>query len=298
MLSSDGTNVYPKSGSRGLPGEFVLFCDLGDVNIYYETCGEGVPVLMIHGFYPDHRLMKGCMEPVFAGRPGWKRIYFDLPGMGRTIGEPWIDCSDKVLEVVLAFVDRILPNQNFLLVGESYGGYLARALVLEKREFVDGLLLICPLIVPDQERRNLPAGKVIVEDRRLISEMDESDANEFVSMAVVQTRKNWERFRDEILVALKVADKAYLEQLRRNGYPFSFDVNSIREKFDKPVLMVAGRQDSSVGYRDAWSIIEDYPRATLAVLDSAGHNLQIEQDQLFTALVSEWLDRVEREKDH
>jgi pimeloyl-ACP methyl ester carboxylesterase len=275
-----------------------LFCDLGNVSIYYETCGEGVPVLMIHGFCPDHRLMKGCMEPIFASTQGWKRIYFDLPGMGRTRGEPWIDCSDKVLEVVLAFVDRILPNQSFLVVGESYGGYLARALVLRKREHVDGLLLVCPLIVPDQEKRNLPARKVIVEDRRLISEMDESDANEFASMAVVQTRSNWERFRDEILVALKVADTAYLEQLRSKGYPFSFDVDSSREQYDKPVLIVAGRQDSSVGYSDACSIIENYPRATLAVLDSAGHNLQIEQAQLFTALVSEWLDRVQREKGH
>jgi pimeloyl-ACP methyl ester carboxylesterase len=275
-----------------------VFCDLGNVSIYYETCGDGIPVLMIHGFCPDHRLMKGCMEPIFAGRPGWKRIYFDLPGMGKTRGEPWIDCSDKVLEVVLAFIDRILPNQSFLLVGESYGGYLARALVHKKLEFVDGLLLICPLIVPDQEKRNLPLRKIIVEDRRLISEMNEADANEFSSMAVIQTRRNWERFRDEILVALKVADTPYLEQLRKNGYTFSFDFDSRREQYDKPVLMVAGRQDTSVGYKDAWNIIEDYPRATLAVLDSAGHNLQIEQAQLFTALVSEWLDRIQRQREH
>jgi len=29
------------------------------------------------------------------------------------------------------------------------------------------------------------------------------------------------------------------------------------------------------------------------VLDRAGHNLQIEQEDLFNALVNEWLDRVE-----
>ena len=61
-----------------------VFCDLGNMRVYYETYGEGVPILMIHGFCPDHRLMQGCMEPIFVGRPGWKRIYFDLPGMGRT----------------------------------------------------------------------------------------------------------------------------------------------------------------------------------------------------------------------
>jgi hypothetical protein len=32
---------------------------------------------------------------------------------------------------------------------------------------------------------------------------------------------------------------------------------------------------------------------TFAVLDKAGHDLQIEQEKLFNALVNEWLDRVE-----
>ena len=273
-----------------------MFSDLGNVSVYYETYGDGVPVLMIHGFLPDHRLMKGCMEPIFASRPGWKRIYFDLPGMGNTRGQPWIDSSNKMLEVVLAFVDRILPDQHFVIVGESYGGYLARGLVSKKGELVDGLLLICPLIVPNELERSLPARRTIVEDRRLISELDSSDASEFEPMAVVQNRSNWERFRDEILVGLKVADKAYLEQLRCKAYEFSFDPDSLSEPYDRPVLIVAGRQDTSVGYRDAWRIVENYPRATFVVLDKAGHNLQIEQAQLFNALVSEWLDRVQLDK--
>jgi pimeloyl-ACP methyl ester carboxylesterase len=273
-----------------------MFSDLGNVSVYYETYGGGVPVLMIHGFLPDHRLMKGCMEPIFGSRPGWKRIYFDLPGMGNTRRQPWIDCSNKMLEVVLAFVDRILPDQHFVIVGESYGAYLARGLLSKKGELVDGLLLICPLIVPNELERSLPARRTIVEDRRLISELGSSDAGEFEPMAVVQNRSNWERFRDEILVGLKVADKAYLEQLRCKGYEFSFDPDSLSEPYDKPVLIVAGRQDTSVGYRDAWRIVENYPRATFVVLDKAGHNLQIEQAKLFNALVSEWLDRVQLDK--
>jgi pimeloyl-ACP methyl ester carboxylesterase len=130
-------------------------------------------------------------------------------------------------------------------------GYLARGLVFKKREFVDGLLLICPLIVPNQDERSLPPRKVIVEDRRLISELDQPDAAEFEPMAVVQNRANWERFRDEILAGLRVADTAYLEQLRSKGYGFSFNADSLPEPYEKPVLMVTGRQDTSVGYRDA-----------------------------------------------
>jgi pimeloyl-ACP methyl ester carboxylesterase len=46
------------------------------------------------------------------------------------------------------------------------------------------------------------------------------------------------------------------------------------------------------GYADQYALLPHYPRATFAVLDVAGHNLQIEQPVLFDALVNEWLDRV------
>ncbi len=36
-----------------------------DVPIYYEIHGSGTPIVMIHGWSVDHRLMKGCMEPIF-----------------------------------------------------------------------------------------------------------------------------------------------------------------------------------------------------------------------------------------
>ncbi|MFF1355998.1 alpha/beta fold hydrolase [Streptomyces sp. NPDC058297] len=45
-----------------------------------------------------------------------------------------------------------------------------------------------------------------------------------------------------------------------------------------------------------FALLPAYPRASFAVLDLAGHNLQIEQPALFAALVVRWLDRVESER--
>jgi pimeloyl-ACP methyl ester carboxylesterase len=53
-----------------------------------------------------------------------------------------------------------------------------------------------------------------------------------------------------------------------------------------------GRQDTEVGYKDQFKLLEDYPRASYVVLDKAGHNLQIEQYELFSYLVGEWIERV------
>jgi pimeloyl-ACP methyl ester carboxylesterase len=54
-----------------------------------------------------------------------------------------------------------------------------------------------------------------------------------------------------------------------------------------------GRQDAVVGDRDALRLRERFPRATLGVLDTAGHSLLFERPALVQALVADWLDRVE-----
>jgi pimeloyl-ACP methyl ester carboxylesterase len=102
----------------------------------------------------------------------------------------------------------------------------------------------------------------------------------------------WARFREEILPGLNVADTEFLENCLGKNVPFSFDVDLFDQPYTKPTLMLMGRQDSATGYRDIWQIIENYPRASFVILDKAGHNLQIEQDILFTEIVKEWLDRV------
>lgn len=268
-------------------------CRLDGINLYYEEYGDGKPVIMLHGYYSDHRIMSGCMEPVFSKREGYKRIYVDLPGMGKTKGETWIDSSDKMLEVVIEFIKKVIPDESFLVVGESYGGYLARGVLCHMANLVDGMLLLCPVIIAEHSKRNVPPHISITVDNELLSSMTKEDAEGFASMAVVQSGQIWQRYSEEIYSAEKIADAPFLENLRNTNFPFSYNIDILKEKYEKPVLILLGRQDSSVGYKDAWSILDNYPRGTFAILDKAGHNLQLEQADVFNTLVNEWIDRLE-----
>ncbi|MBS4534192.1 alpha/beta hydrolase [Clostridium sp. D2Q-14] len=268
-------------------------CKIKDITINYEVKGKGKPIIIIHGYSPDHRLMTGCMEPVFSSKDGYKRIYIDLPGMGKSESAEWITDSDVMLDIVIKFIEKIIPNENFLLVGESYGGYLSRGIIYKIAKRVDGVSLICPVIIADNEKRNVPGHVVLVKDNKLLSKLSPEDVEDFNSMAVVQSEKIYERYKNEIVSGIKMADDKFLENIQENGYEFSFDVDKLNEKFNKPALIILGRQDSCVGYIDAWSILENYPRGTFAVLDRAGHNLQIEQEEMFNSLTNEWLMRVE-----
>jgi pimeloyl-ACP methyl ester carboxylesterase len=250
-------------------------------------------MVMLHGFTLDHRVMLGSMEPLFTKRKGWQRIYLDLPGMGKTLARPWVTSSDQMLDAILQFIDATLPEQHFVVAGQSYGGYLGRGLVSRRPDMVDGLLLICPLVIADRTRRTLPKPATLVRNPALIKSLSTPEAREFESIAVVQNRPHWKRFAREILAGIRLANEPFLTNLQARGYALSFNVDDLPTPFEKPTLILTGRQDSSVGYADAWTLLDQYPRATLAVLDRAGHDLQIEQEALFKALVSEWLTRLE-----
>lgn len=267
-------------------------CKLDNITIHYQAFGEGKPIIILHGAPLDHRALLGCMESIFKNRYDWLRIYPDLPGMGRTKGVSWITSEDQMLEVTLEFIDRVIPDHSFTLVGHSYAGYLARGIIYHRKPAVNGLFLLVPWIKYDRKDRSVPEKVTLVEDPALLSQLDPNEAEGFAFGAVVQNQKNWERFRSEWLPGILAHDPQFFAQLLEHP-AFSFDVDALSEPFVKPTLILAGKQDHWSGYRDQWDILEDYPRATFAVLDRAGHRLQIEQEKLFNALVDEWLGRVE-----
>jgi pimeloyl-ACP methyl ester carboxylesterase len=131
-----------------------------------------------------------------------------------------------------------------------------------------------------------------VKDPALASELESDEKEAFLGIAVVQSQELLEMMRTDIFPALEVADHEFLSRLKEN-HAFSFDVDALAEPFAGPALFLMGRQDAVCGYRDAWEIVENYPRGTFVVLDRAGHCLGTEQRGLFHALGREWLDRVE-----
>ncbi|WP_166245104.1 alpha/beta fold hydrolase [Paenibacillus turpanensis] len=259
------------------------------MSIYYKIIGEGYPIVMLHGWTLDHQVMLHAMEPLFEKRSGWKRIYIDLPGMGQSEPQPSIQNSDDMLEAVIRLLDEIIPDQPFIICGNSYGGYIARGIVQFRKDKARGLLLIAPMTIADFSDRVVPPQKVLKTDSDLVATLSPEDAGAFCSMGVVQGQTEWERFRNEILLPSMKTDEEFLKRVRMNGYGFTFDIST---KLEHPTLIITGRQDHVVGYHDAWRLIEDYPRATFAVLDMTGHNLQIEQPDVFNALVNNWLDRL------
>lgn len=267
--------------------------------MYYETEGpkDGIPMLMLHGFGCQLELMRGCMEPAIEAA-GMKdkvlRVYVDLPGHGRSNDAPLsLASSDAILKESLAVVDGIAPDKNFAVVGQSFGGYIALGMMAACPERLLGSALICPLAVDRLEDRRAEQGGAIVKDSAFLSTLSDVELESFLQNAVRADRGAWARFRDEEAPGFASANPEFLEAVD-NSFPLAHGVSEFLEgpDFDKPSVVLCGRQDSMVGYLDQARLLPKLTRGTMAVLDIAGHNLQFEQPELFCALMEEWLRRL------
>src|SRR5512142_3376439 len=93
----------------------------GQAVVHYVEHGTGRPVLVLHGAGVDHREAEACFETVLGGASGLRRIYPDLPGMGRTIAPETVRSADDVLDTLLSFADEVTGGTAHLLVGHSAG---------------------------------------------------------------------------------------------------------------------------------------------------------------------------------
>ena len=154
-----------------------------------------------------------------------------------------------------------------------------------------GLTLICPVGTElDNAKRDVPEHVVLHAEPGILDTLTPDEAEDFGAIAVVQTAETLRQYAAGIMPGLAVADLDAMSRIRAN-----WALSTAPESgpvFERPALIVCGRQDASTGFAEQFTYLPHYPRASYVVLDRAGHNLQIEQAPLFHALVGEWLDRV------
>jgi Predicted hydrolases or acyltransferases (alpha/beta hydrolase superfamily) len=117
------------------------YVNIGDCNLYIEEEGEGVPMVILHGgpgsthhdFHPHFSRAKN-----FA-----KVIYYDQRGCGFSDYEPG-EGGYSVEQAVndLEKLRQALGIEKWIVLGHSYGGYLAQRYAIEYPESVMGLILV------------------------------------------------------------------------------------------------------------------------------------------------------------
>ncbi|MBT2534013.1 alpha/beta hydrolase [Arthrobacter sp. ISL-48] len=251
--------------------------------------GEGRALVAIHGFGVDHRIMLPLEE--FVSAAGWQRIYIDLPWAS----SPPVRSAASAQDVADGVVDEIrqhLGEEPFAVIGNSFGGMIARFVAHELREQVLGLATLAGVFEPDHEARSLPARQILRRDPKALAHAGPA-LEDYEEMSVIQTEATVAAFTRYALPGLQAADQTVIDRISAD---YALRVQPEVEypaPFEAPSLHVFGRQDHVTGYEDGWQLRDHYVRGTYAVLDAAGHNVHLEQPTLTAALVSDWLARID-----
>lgn len=261
----------------------------GEVRIVRR--GDGTPLIAIHGNGVDHRLLLALDEPL-ATTGRWERIYLDLPGFGGTTPLDGKGGLPELAQWVLDTVSGIVADRPFALMGNSLGGLLARHVISAFPDQVLGAALLAPVVDPDPSHRVTPERSVLEVDPVLMDELSTQDREGFSEITVRQIRETWEAFRTFALPGIRAADPRAMERLA-GRYVLDPMPEAAQAPFTRPVLLVTGRQDHVVGYRDQLDLLDHYPHATYLALDGAGHNVHLEQPEIVTAALRQWVRAME-----
>lgn len=246
----------------------------------YAEVGSGPPVLALHGAYSGHQEIRAFLDPVLGDR---RRIYPDLPGHGESSSDGVGSAADAVtaLEDLL---DGTVGEEPVAVVGHSFGAHLARGLAARRPDQVRGLALICPMVPDDMH----PEAGAVITDDGTSAELPPAMLDTYTGYFVVRTAATLARYRAAVAPVLDRWDDAAVERLMVDG---ALDLG---HGYPQPVLVMTGRHDAWVGYRQHAGLLEAYPRATSIVLADAGHALPHEEPEAMASAMRLWISAVDR----
>ena len=264
------------------------FVETNGTKLYYETMGEGHPVVLIHGGYMDRRMWDDQFA-VFAQH--YRVVRYDVRGFGRSElpQVPYTDRQD--LHDLLSF----LGIDKTYLLGLSLGGMIAIDFTLDYPQMVDALILVGspvpgypqePLFtkerLEEQIRRWTPFGEAA--KRRDIAAMVDclmQDPTLVPSPNYPSARKRVRENLSEYSFAW-VLDPATREELEP---PASKRLGEIRV----PTLLIVGADDHFQLHKNADKLEQDIPNVKRVTISETHHMPNMEKPGEFNRIVLDFL---------
>jgi 3-oxoadipate enol-lactonase len=243
-----------------------------------SVAGDGPFVLFLHGIRGNRRNWSAQVE-AFSGR--YRAAAWDARGYGDSDDHPGALQFEYFSGDVLRVLEHFGAKQAHL-VGLSMGGRIARNVALRYPERVKSLSLVSTTpgfdaMSTDEvrrfvtERKSPPTPESV---RRLLGSRAEPGAFEALWQSVSAVRD--EPYRKTLEASVAQDRGAPIEEIR------------------VPTLVVSGDEDSVYPASQARELARRIPGAELAMIEGAGHLVNLEQPKRFNAVVMEFVRKQEK----
>jgi len=294
-----------------------------DIKLYHFAVGSGENVLIVHGGpgYPIRSPWSG-LKPL----PGnYKFNYYDQRGCGKStrpidrFSSPNFYANMKALDKTLGLgaqiadierIRQILGEEKLVLIGHSFGGFLASLYAAEFPERVRAMVLVAPasvLVMPSEE------GNLYEQVGNLLPANLKNDYADFqkryFNFSHIFTKSEadlaalnseFPKYYEAALRARNLTPPA-MNATNENGGWMVFamyismgkrhDYRQALKRVRAPVLVMHGDLDLQSEKLDRL-YAECFPNSSLEVVKGAGHFMYDEQPQSFSQIVGGFLSRI------
>jgi len=269
--------------------------------LFYITCGEGSPIMFMHGgLGADHTYFRKMFDPL---SDQYQLIYYDHRGNGRSRPAELTDMTHADWATDADALRQHLGHEKIILIGHSYGGFLAQEYALRYADHLQGVVFMCTapaLDYPEVMSSNADAKatspeSVAAVEQAFSDDLIESD-DEFAELMgkleplYLHNYEAHQTIMKEVMKDMQFSAAAW-NHVNANCIP-EFNVESQLSSISVPTLIISGRHDwvtpvSEGGQRIANAI----PKAELLVFENSGHYPFVEENELFFSKLTDWLKK-------
>ncbi|MCL2203387.1 MAG: alpha/beta hydrolase [Defluviitaleaceae bacterium] len=249
--------------------------------IYYETHGEGAPLILLNGIMMSTLSWQAFIAPLSAGN---RLILLDFLDQGQSDkhSEDAYGVALQV-EVLKALYDH-LGLERAAIAGISYGGNVALKFASEYPALVHRLIVCNALAKTGAWLTELGKGWV----------MSAQDPAQFYyttipiiySQEFYNARPDWVKARREFLTGQVFTNREWMDAIERlTASMDSYDAQGQLDKITAKTLLVASECDSITPAYEMCKLRDYIKGADLVLLPGTGHATMYERPALFASLI-------------
>jgi pimeloyl-ACP methyl ester carboxylesterase len=260
----------------------------GNRRIYYESHGEGDPLVLIRGLGSN-------ADHWYAQMPDLSRHYrvitFDNRGIARSTdpGGPFTipDMAEDTIRLMNALGIKLAH-----VLGLSLGGMIAQEMAIRHPQRIKGLILVVTLCGGQHQ---VVAEEAVREKFQRMVVEDSVDAKIMALDVFFAPRTIKER--PQVLQAYAEVSMKYpagMEILQRQWEAASrHDTYDRLDRIKAPTLVLTGEEDVLIPPGNSEIMAERIPGAALLVVPGGGHQIMIEQPQACNQAIVGFLQKVD-----
>lgn len=240
--------------------------------IHYKDEGEGITLVLLHGYLESIEIWKGFSESLAEH---FRVIRVDLPGHGMSELLDEVQTMEETARVLKALADH-LELKKFFLLGHSLGGYVTLSFLDSFPEYLTGFCLLHshPLADTQQtiEKREKEIGFVQSGRKDLLYNVNIPNAF---------ANDNLDQCNEKIEFAKKIArntsDEGIIAILK--GMMVRKDYVDLLANTNIPFLWILGEKDNYIPFTEIQSKVKMPVRGKLLTLKNSGHQGFMEEKQ-------------------